>query len=216
MVAPYTPDIPQPDDNPSVSQSEILNNFTSLNEQFEVDHVALTDASLNGFHTQTTFSGFTTFPGPNPISYPQGRLLTRQFGDNTPGNPGTEELFFFDSRQNANPMSATNLQRYVVNAKAISRFLVPAANGACTIIANNSLNYNVASVTRITANSYSVTFTSQLDYNSYQVNFSFFRISVSGTGTFICTNQTTTGFSFINISSGAGPSTGDVIGFMII
>lgn len=48
MPAPfiYNPDIPQPTDQPSQSQGQILDNFTSINEIWDVNHY--TFASANG------------------------------------------------------------------------------------------------------------------------------------------------------------------------
>lgn len=43
--------IPQSTDDPSVSQGQILTNFSQLNTQFSVNHIALTAGADNGKHT---------------------------------------------------------------------------------------------------------------------------------------------------------------------
>jgi len=48
---PYLPNIPQPTDNISDSQGQILGNFQQLQTSFSVNHVPLTTASNNGKHT---------------------------------------------------------------------------------------------------------------------------------------------------------------------
>ncbi len=52
----YNPVIPQPGDLISNSQADILGNFTQLNAQYGIDHVAFNTGSGNGsgFHKQVT------------------------------------------------------------------------------------------------------------------------------------------------------------------
>lgn len=60
----YNPAIPQAGDLISVSQGEILDNFSQLNLQFGVDHVAFNTGSANGdgHHKQVTFDNAPTAP----------------------------------------------------------------------------------------------------------------------------------------------------------
>ena len=52
----FDPSIPQPKDPLSVSQGDLLTNFTQLNTQFGVNHVAFDDAGANkGKHAFATF-----------------------------------------------------------------------------------------------------------------------------------------------------------------
>jgi hypothetical protein len=51
----YNSNIPQPSDLISVSQVDLLNNFSSLDTQFGVDHTALTAGSDNGKHKKSTY-----------------------------------------------------------------------------------------------------------------------------------------------------------------
>jgi len=50
----YNPSIPQPTDNISVSQGDLLTNFTALNTIFGTDHTALNVALYSGNHKKTT------------------------------------------------------------------------------------------------------------------------------------------------------------------
>jgi len=54
----YNPSIPQPTDLISVSQGQILTNFTQLNTQFGIDHTAFNPGSGNGdgFHKKVTYN----------------------------------------------------------------------------------------------------------------------------------------------------------------
>ena len=50
----YNPAIPAGGDKPSVSQGQMLTNFTQLNTQFGTEHTALNAASNNGKHKYVT------------------------------------------------------------------------------------------------------------------------------------------------------------------
>lgn len=63
----YTPNIPQPTDDPSQSQSLILANFQNLNNQYGLngDHVAWTAVSRQGQHKKVTWFDQTgSIPAP--------------------------------------------------------------------------------------------------------------------------------------------------------
>ncbi len=51
----YHPNIPQANDDPSVSQGDLLDNFTKLNSDFAVNHVPFTSGGNKGFHTLVQF-----------------------------------------------------------------------------------------------------------------------------------------------------------------
>jgi hypothetical protein len=69
----YTLNIPLATDLQSVSQSQILNNFTQLNTSFGIDHYPFTTAGANtGFHNQVTtpaIIGGVPTTTTNPIFY---------------------------------------------------------------------------------------------------------------------------------------------------
>lgn len=51
----YIPNIPQPNDDPTQSQSQLLGNFGKLNTDFSVNHVPFTAGGNNGTHTIVNF-----------------------------------------------------------------------------------------------------------------------------------------------------------------
>lgn len=51
----FHPTIPQPGDDPSNSQADLLDNFGKMNSDFAVNHVALTAGGNNGSHTLVQF-----------------------------------------------------------------------------------------------------------------------------------------------------------------
>jgi hypothetical protein len=63
----YLPGIPNATDIPSNSQPQIKENFTQLNTQFSVEHVAFNAASGNGQHL-----GITLPPNPAGLAFPAG------------------------------------------------------------------------------------------------------------------------------------------------
>jgi hypothetical protein len=72
----YNPNIPMPTDNLSVSQGQMLTNFTQLNTQFGVDHTPFRNGGVNGdgFHKQVSFSQARSSPvlaGTNSMVYPK-------------------------------------------------------------------------------------------------------------------------------------------------
>jgi hypothetical protein len=71
-MANYDPNIPQPDDLISDSQSEILANFQQLNTQFGIDHQPLWDGSENGngYHQWISFFKALTSPPALPNLFP--------------------------------------------------------------------------------------------------------------------------------------------------
>lgn len=46
----YNPNIPQPNDDPTASQADLLGNFGKLNTDWAINHVPLTSGGNNGFH----------------------------------------------------------------------------------------------------------------------------------------------------------------------
>lgn len=71
----YNPNIPQPTDNISTSQGDLLNNFSQLNIQFSREHTAFNTGTGNGdgHHKQITFNSPTsvaTITSPASILFP--------------------------------------------------------------------------------------------------------------------------------------------------
>lgn len=92
-MATYTSNIPQPGDDPSDSQSFILDNFISLGTAIAQNHVAMTDLTNRGKHN------FLQMPeqGAPPTTLPnEGGLFTQEQASATqlfwrPENNGTEQ-----------------------------------------------------------------------------------------------------------------------------
>ena len=52
----YHPSIPQANDDPTVSQGQLLDNFGTLNTDFAINHVAFTAGGNAGFHKIVQFT----------------------------------------------------------------------------------------------------------------------------------------------------------------
>lgn len=88
----YNPNIPLSTDYIGSSQQAIEDNFTELNTQFRVDHIAFNTGSGNGsgFHRKITFSapiGSPTIVATQGVAYPRTIPVT------TPSSTNTE-LFY--------------------------------------------------------------------------------------------------------------------------
>jgi len=80
----YTPNIPQPGDNPSQSQGQMLQNFQVLNTVFGVDHADFT-SPIGGQHRQITFP-----VGPlvgQPFIYNAGQIGLQSLNQAPTGRP---------------------------------------------------------------------------------------------------------------------------------
>jgi hypothetical protein len=51
----FNPNIPQPNDDPTASQADLLGNFGKLNTDWAVNHTPLTSGGNNGFHKMIQF-----------------------------------------------------------------------------------------------------------------------------------------------------------------
>lgn len=51
----FNPNIPQANDDPTTSQSDLLGNFGKLNADWAVNHIPLTSGGNNGFHKMVQF-----------------------------------------------------------------------------------------------------------------------------------------------------------------
>jgi hypothetical protein len=82
--APYTPTTPNSTDTFPGTQQIIENNFTSLNQQISVNHVALNAASNNGQHTFVSFVPQATDPA---SAVTTSILYTKTSADTTVSEP---------------------------------------------------------------------------------------------------------------------------------
>jgi hypothetical protein len=69
-MATYDPNIPQPGDNISKSQGQILDNFTALNTIFNFDHFTWNDSvtANQGLHRKVEFPATNTVSAPTGLS----------------------------------------------------------------------------------------------------------------------------------------------------
>ena len=88
----YNPNIPQPTDNLSTSQGQMLNNFTKLDTIMGNDHYAFSDTSLGeeGLHKQVTYPAVKTVD-PTVVS-PSSETYTKTVS-------AKQELFFTNDTQ---------------------------------------------------------------------------------------------------------------------
>jgi hypothetical protein len=82
----YHPNIPQANDDPTVSQGQLLDNYGKMNTDFGVNHVPLTAGANNGFHTLVQFP--TVLVSDPAVSGLQSALYPKADVNNIP------QLFF--------------------------------------------------------------------------------------------------------------------------
>lgn len=148
----YNPNIPQPDDNLSVSQGDLLNNFTDLNTKFSINHVSLTDTTSDtGKHKYVSFVEQAS----NPETVANEQIL---FTKDSSGKP---ELF---ARAESNGSAYQLTKGGYINVGLLP---VVAVNFSQTGAIQGSA-LNVSSVTRVdSAGRYRVNFSSALPDNNY-------------------------------------------------
>lgn len=149
----YLNNIPQSTDVPSASQSDLLNNFSSLNTQFSVDHVPLIAGSDNGYHTQVTFNQVEVDPS---LSFPITRLYTKTSTNGTVNNR-FNDLYYYESNTSG-IMNVVQMTGGGITAGAWASW----TSGGGLV-----QNYNIASITRTALGSYTVTFTRAFTTSTY-------------------------------------------------
>ncbi len=98
MTIPYDSTIPQPGDNPSISQGEFLTNFSGIDQWTNIDHYRFSSASpAAGLHKQVTFGANNPpSPFPSPVTVLPPVLFTNiqdGKGNNLPN--GIPEIFLY-------------------------------------------------------------------------------------------------------------------------
>ncbi len=176
----YHPNIPQANDDPSVSQGDMLDNFIKLNSDFSVNHVPFTSGGNRGFHTLVQFptvqASDPAVSGLESVVYPKA-------------GPTDSELFF----RNVNSISQmTNLP--VVNGTITN--VIPGANGRVTserhgLATNDMVTIrDVVGITSINGNTFTITV---VDLDNFDLNAAVGGAYVSG-GTWTEPNTTRFGF----------------------
>lgn len=102
-MAVYNQNIPQPGDDPTSSQTDLLGNFGKLNTDWAINHTPLTSGGNNGFHTKVQFPTVQ-------VSDPVLTGLQSQLYPKTDGN-GNTALFFANSAKvfQLTDLSVTNV-----------------------------------------------------------------------------------------------------------
>ncbi len=176
----YHPNIPQANDDPSISQGDLLDNFIKLNSDFSVNHVPFTSGGNKGFHTLVQFptvqANDPAVSGLESVLYPKA-------------GPTDSELFF----RNVNSISQmTNLP--IVNGTITN--VIPGANGQVVserhgLATNDMVTIrDVVGITGINGNTFTITF---VDADTFDLNAVIGGAYVSG-GTWTEPNTTRFGF----------------------
>lgn len=143
----YNPNIPQPTDRPSASQSQMLINFGQANSIFGHDHVPFNDGTIanRGKHTYVALVTQAADPTGANFSAGQMALYTKTIS-------GVTQLFLrrFGNTpiqiSNINPVGSTNGYSYLPGGMLLQWGLATANSGATVIpftIAFSSSAYNV-------------------------------------------------------------------------
>lgn len=176
----YHPNIPQANDDPSVSQGDLLDNFTKLNTDFSVNHIPFTAGGNKGFHTLVQFptvqNADPTVVGLESAVYPKA-------------GPIDPQLFFNNLN---NVFQLTDLP--AVNGTITN--VIPGANGRVTsdlhgLATGNSVTIrDVVGITTINTLTFVITV---VDDNTFDLNAVVGGAYVSG-GTWTSTSSTRFGF----------------------
>ena len=110
----YNKNIPLSNDILSVSQGDLLANFTALNNFFEIDHVAFDAVSDNGKHIKTTFIEQS---GDQSTSADEIVLYSKE----NPSKAGQTDLFL---RKESNALPVINITDYTASTSA-GEFTLP-------------------------------------------------------------------------------------------
>lgn len=134
----FNPNIPQPNDDPTASQADLLGNFGKLNADWAVNHIPLTSGGNNGFHKMIQFPNILNS---DPAAIGQQSVVYPKIG------PDSLPALFF--RNSAKVYQLTNLPvttvgtnrgvvtpwGFTINAGTIAsgttsaNFAIPFANG---------------------------------------------------------------------------------------
>lgn len=92
--------IPNPNDDPRASQARLLTNFSKINADFSINHVALTQATNQGYHTLVQFPD-VQLANPN-LASPQSSIYTKLVS-------GIPQLFFQNGNLASNAYQLTQI-----------------------------------------------------------------------------------------------------------
>lgn len=157
----YHPNIPQANDDPQKSQADLLDNFSSINSQFSINHVPLTDGGSNGYHSQVWFNNILA-TDPN-LTNPESSVYTKNIS-------GSNELFFQNGTSFANVAQLTGLivaNGQITGATQAANCKITSVNHG--LVAGNNLTiFNVYGMVQLNKNTYTVT--NVLNANEFEIN----------------------------------------------
>lgn len=157
----YHPNIPQANDDPQKSQVDLLDNFSSINSQFSINHVPLTAGGSNGYHSQVWFNNVLA-TDPN-LTNPESSVYTKNIS-------GSNELFFQNGTSFANVAQLTGLivaNGQITGATQAANCKITSINHGLAI-GNTLTIFNVYGMVQLNKNTYTVT--NVLNPNEFEIN----------------------------------------------
>jgi len=185
----YSPNIPQPTDDPSDSQPLILINFQQLKSIFNSDHVTWDDATVanRGQHKQISLVDVVANPN---LASPKSSVYTKTVG--------TQNQLFFQN-----------------NSAASDVYQLSGGGGAATTWLNyngvtDTLNasLNVASVVKTNAFTYTINFT-----KNYADLFYCLQINANSSFTWTDSTRAVSSVKIVSSASATAPSSLNVVIF---
>jgi|GEM_PF-2304284 len=160
----YNPDIPQPNDDMSLSQGDLLTNFTDLNNVYGVngDHVAFDAAADRGKHNKTTFPSLGAAPvdGSNLTPAEEAYIPNTEENDmalfSLEDNNETELFYRKESNGTVNQMTKDNELFIRAHPVFALNWRDPSPNsntgaGTYNFTVSNSFNFDSANSRRLTS-----------------------------------------------------------------
>lgn len=152
---PYHPSIPQSTDDPTDSQPDLLDNFSKINTDYAVNHIALTAGGNSGYHTKLFFPNSLAFTANPNLTPPKSSLYPKVSAYTT------NELFFQNINVPTNFQQLTNLP---VPSGIITNVIL---NGVNPVEISLAANHGLVNGNSVTI--YGVYGTSQLNGNTYVI-----------------------------------------------
>lgn len=198
----YNPAIPQPTDNLSVSQGDLLTNFGQLNTLYGLDHVTFNNGTSanRGLHQKVTLVNVQA--DPSAISFPYSVIYSKTFGTSANRNL---ELYYAEERE-----TSGQLVNLIPTVKAYGRVLFTTP-GNYTLITTNSLVVNTPVIMYVNNQVFTVQFANALDYDTYSVFFT--NTSATSDPSIVARSIAVGGFTVV-LSTGI--SNNGVVTFMVI
>ncbi len=180
----YHPNIPRANDNPTVSQGQLLDNFGTLNTDFAINHVPFTAGGNAGFHTKVQFTDVLVA---DPVVTGTQSAVYPKLVDGEP------QLFFNNPVQVYPLTGLPFVNGTITNVKLnIAMTKATITSDGYNLLTGNSVTFlGVGGITGLNGNTFPIT---MLTANTFSVTGTFGG-SYTGGGTF--TSPSSTNFGFI-------------------